>query len=471
MAESVFGFLKSVQTSGSGVTDAIRRYNLFLEQGANEQGVISDPNVYMEGRKILEPYADDVRVQVKVADSINDENKLKDRISDVNLVRSAFEEDVSNALHNYSKAYYQSPSDLVFSTSYVYNLAVDELADEIETRRVNAEPIGELQTLLNKYEGKARDATRLTNLVLSDQVKSAPQAWGWFVQTNPEDGSIVSMRVDAAAASDTSGAFKRTDSTYDGIPVWVNTVLNAEGDKEVARIGINEYEFDDGDKQLKLQGKNWGKSDWKALWPGGTTPSEAKTARGEVNLSNLTFGDALNLPQGSVARDVKGNYYYYSPEGVYKSEDKGSMQKFLAGAGQQVPDVDQIAYQITREQVNSFGSFTNEDGTSRIIDENFLGGVTNATTTPQAGVPTVDQQVRGSATTTPQPVAPQPAPQEQQGFQVPRKEPEISTEQRETVGGKTSAADVISKEQEKVVQNNPLTPFKNFFGGLKFPTT
>lgn len=451
MAKSIYGFAKSAASGGtdsSAVTDAIRTYNIYLAQQANEDGVINNPDAYQEARKILEPYKNDLRAQDKIVDSINNENKLRVDLKETQYSRSVYEEDVENQLSTYAKQYYKSPETLIATTAYTYNVAIDDLQQEIERRRVNGEAYGELVSLQNKYEKKAREITRLSRSVMLDEVDN-PNAYGWFVETNPDDGSIVSMRVSPVNDIDRSGDYFRTDTRYGEIPVWTKPVPNEDGDM-IARVGMNQYELEvdqsTGSKILELKGKGWGNY-LKALIPGGENKM--------LDLSNLEFSGAANLPQGSVTKDVSGNYYYYGSDGVYKANDKNMMEKYLRMEGIPTQDVDSMAYPVTRQEVQNYGPFTEEDGTSRIIDEEFLGGVTSKRPQQGSGLPPVSQEVRGEFSTKSGPDAglgsvgaesagPQP-------FQVPRKEPGLSTREREvTSSGQVSAEDVIADENEEI---------------------
>ncbi len=458
---SIYGFAQ-LSTSGSGATEALRLYNRAVAQSAGESGLIENPDIFREARqKYLEPYADDIRVSTKMAESVNEENRLRDKINDVNLASSVFKESVDGMIRDYAKSYYQNPQNLILTTAYVYNTAVDELADEIENRRASGQSVGELQSLLTNYSRKADSMTRLARQTLAGKPQN-PNAYGWFIRTNPDDGSIIDIALDVVDSIERQSGYKRTNSMYGNVPVWTNTVTDENG-KEVARIGSNKFELekdsDTGAEILKNTAKQWGRY-FKSLLPGGEKPSEAKEAVRTLNLGAIQFGDVLNLPQGSIAKDASGRYYYYGSDGVYKANKKEDLEKFLNFSGVPASDVDARAYPISRNEVQSFGSFTNEDGTSRIIDDKLLGGISAKATNQVNLLPPVEQRAREAFSAAPNP-GNAPAPENQPApFQVPRKSPGVKEPAQV---GKQSTNDFLKESGKQFAEAfNPLIqPFRD----------
>lgn len=465
MAKSIYGFAQLSSSPGSAITEALRLYNRAVAQGAGTSGVIDNPDVFRQAReKYLEPLSDDIRISTKMAQSVNDEAQLRDKANDVNLASSVFKETVEDTLRSYAKAYYNSPSSLVQTTALVYNTAVDELDDEIQKRKGAGQGVGDLQSLLNTYATKADSATRLARQVLATGKPQNPNAYGWFVRTNPDDGTIVSIETDGVDSVDKQGKFIRTNSFYGGIPVWTNTFIDADG-KEVARIGSNKYNLekdkDTGAQVLKINAKQWGRY-LKSLLPGGETPTQAKEASRTINLGAIQFGDVLNLPKGSIAKDASDNYYYFSDKGVFKAQNKDKMVQFLNVNGVPTNDLDKKAFPVSRNEVKAFGAFTNEDGTSRIIDDKMLGGLTTQKTQTQNLLPAMNQPVKGAFSTAPAPT-PTSTPEAIPTFQVPRKTPGVK-EPTESSGGNYSTPDIIQKGKEMGSVFSPIIePFKALF--------
>lgn len=452
MAKSIYGFAEAVQGGGSGVTEAIRLYNRAISQAANEQGVIDNPDIYRQARDAyLAPFADDVRVSTKISDSTNDENQLRDKINDVGLVSSVFKENVNEVLRDYSKTYFNNPQNLVLTTSYVYNTAVEELATEIENRKVAGQSVGELQTLLNDYSRKADQMARLSRQSLTGSVQN-PNAYGWFIKTNPDDGSIVDITLDAVDSTQRQTGYSQTDSVYGQIPVWTNTITkpNGGGVEEVARIGANEFTFDSEKGVLVRAKKNQFGRRLASFLPGGETPGEAaaaiKSDRTNLDLSSVNFGDVLKLPTGSIMKDAAGTYYYQGQDGVYKATSKDNLQRYLNVSGITVPDVDAQAFPISRNEAAGFGAFTNEDGTSRIIDDSMFN---DSLSTPQqqSFLPSLDSKVTGRFSTTPTPLSTAVTPDAPVGGgQQPRKPYSVKAP---TQIGLADTRDVIASEGRK----------------------
>lgn len=465
MAKSIYGFAQSAVSSGQAITNALRLYQRAVAQGAGSAGSIDNPDIYRQARdNYLAPYADNVQVSTKIAESINDENRLRDKMNDANLASATFKESVNDTLKKYAQAYYQNPSNLVSISAFVYNTAVEELGSEIDNRKASGQSVGELTALMSDYSSKANKMTRLARQVMASGTPQNPNAYGWFIKTNPDDGSIISLELDGVDSTDKQSGFTRTKQYYGNIPVWTNTMVDEKGNT-VARIGQNKYELkdnEDGGKILENIGKQYG-GFFKGILPGGKTPSEVKEVNRTINLGGIEFGDILKLPANSVARDASGNYYYYGEDGVYKATSKANIQKFLSNSGMSVSDVDAISYPISRDEVKSFGSFTNEDGTSRIIDDKFLGGITSGGALNQPSLPTMNQDVKGTISASPLPATLAPQEGDVATFQVPRKKPGIKTTSQV---GEADANDMIKEQGEKFgsLLSPIFAPFKNLLG-------
>lgn len=455
MAKSIYGFAQSA-ASGSGVTEALRLYQRAVAQGADKNGMVSNPDVYRLAReKFLSPFADDVRASTKMAESTNDENRLRDKQNDVTLAASTFRQQVNDVLGQYAKTYYKSPENLIQTTSYVYNTAVDSLDKEIQDRKVAGQAVGDLQNLMNEFSRKADILTRLSRQTLAGGAPQNPNAYGWFIKTNPEDGTIVSLALDGVDSADkASGGYTRTNMSYGKVPVWTNSVVDDSG-QVTARIGSNKFKLEKNTDTnypiLKATDKQWGRY-VKSLVPGGETPAQATEASKTLNLGAIQFGDVLSLPKNSVAKDAGGNYYFYGNDGVYKAQSKDVLQKYLNFTGVKMQgDLDASAYPISSSEAKAFGSFTNSDGSSRIIDEKTLGGLHGGVNSgSQNLLPPVNQSVQGSFKAAPAPMNLQPVPDFPTTASttklVPRKDPAVK---KTSQVGSPNVADTIDTQGKK----------------------
>jgi len=443
MVKSIYGFAKSAQSSGSIATEAIRLYNRAVLQSAGEAGVVDNPDIYKSARETyLEPYADDIRVSTKIAESVNDQNKLSDKINDVSLAVSVFKSDFSDIMKENTKAYYKNPSNLVLNTAYLYNTAIEELDDEIESRKARGESVGDLQSLMNTYSVRADNLTKLARQFVAGGKPQNPNAYGWFVKTNPDDGSIVDMTLEVVDSTDSKSGYLRTNSNYGNIPVWSNTVVDSSG-KEIARIGANKYEKTkdkDGNITLKSVGRQWGRY-VKSFIPGGESPTQVASEEKNLNLNGIQFSNVLNLPKGSVAKDAADNYYYFGNDGIYKANNKENLQQYLNFSGVENIDVDAMAFPVSKNEVKNFGSFTNEDGSSRIIDESLLSGISQKKQLSASALPSLDQSVKGTFSSVPAPAT----KVETSSFIVPRKSAGVKTESQV---GRESSQDIINNQGE-----------------------
>lgn len=452
-AQSIYGFAQAVSGGGSGVTAALRLYQRAISQGADENGVISNPDVYRQARdQYLAPFADDVRVSTKISDSQNDENQLRAKQDDVSMAASVFKQDVSDMMREYTKTYFNKPDSLVANSAFVYNQAVDVLSNEIVSRRESGKSVGDLQNLLNDYSDKADSLSKLTREIMAGGVRN-PSAYGVFIKTNPDDGSIMDISVDLMDSTSQRSGYTQTNTKYGQIPVWTNVISTPDKGK-IARIGDQTFAINN-DTQILEKTKSTGLFGALASYfPGGVTPQEAwgKYNEGnssDLNLNNIKFGSAVNLPEGSIMKDAGGTYYYQGKDGVFKASSKDALQKYINPPGGEARNIDEgSVFPVSRSEVKGFGAFTNADGTARIIDDTTMGGSSVSDTSGQQGMlPPMNQPVTGGfSANTPAPRTMSMDTPFSGGGQTPRKAFSVKTDRQI---GIANTKDIVASEGKK----------------------
>ena len=426
MAKTLFGFTKPVYTKDNTVVTIKRLADNYVKTNTDESGVVSDPNVYQEAINLLLPYSDDLTVANKVADLKNSIEKLNSRVEkaekDLTLFQSEYERGkIDTVQENYS-----DPMNLFESLALYYGGSLDIYDEKIIGGSLEELPAGVdiPQSVLNfrgELDRKSRELVNLSNSYFFEDPEAElsgpaePDAYGVFIQTNPQTGAIVGIDVDVVdSIVGVPKGFKKTDSRYGRLPIYLNTF--SSGKDQRGRIGDADYEWDDEDDVLKIK---------KGLLGGFTTGLERlfgaigeETTKGikqeqqEVPLGNIPF-DYFQIPPESVVKDTRGNYYWYgSDNNLWKAKDANTLKQYLTEIHKDSTQVDNQAF-IGHPNFISSKFVAKEDGTQRTIDDNFLGTFKSqrqvSTTTPSGAEAGEGVKISGAgATTTPAVVKPSP---------------------------------------------------------------
>lgn len=386
MAKTLFGFTKPVYTKGNRIVEIKRMADNYVKTNTDESGVVSDPNVYQEAISLLLPYSDDLTVANKIADLKNSIEKLNSKIEKAEKDLTIFESEYQRGLIDTIQENYSDPMDLFESLALYYSGALDKYDEKIIGGSLEELPPGVdiPQSVLSFREDlnrKSREIVNLSNSYFFEDPEAElpgpaqPDAYGVFVQTNPQTGAIVNIDVGVVdSVSETRKGFAMTDSRYGRLPIYLNTFSSGKDRK--GRIGEAGYEWDSDDNVLKiergaLEGVIGGvERIFGAL--GEETMKGIQQEQQEVPLGSVPF-DYFQIPEESVVRDAKNNYYWYGADGnLWKAKDANTLKQYLSEIHKDSSQVDNQAF-IGHPDFISSKFMTQEDGTQRTIDEETLG--------------------------------------------------------------------------------------------------
>lgn len=395
-------FLKNVASAYRGLAaptgSIVGRINTLVDdylakaQATSEFGAIDDPNVYQSLIDLLQPYAGNAKIQAKIDNLLADKKQLETKMQNVVENKSFIDNNLNDALLQIAKNYYNNPQALIMKTAELYNAAKDQLDNEIIPRAIRKVGVGnalpaDILNYQKQINDKATDMLRLYNSYVTGTGPQNPDAYGVFIQTNPDNGLPVSVQVKPVSSLDPelNGYIKTNNVRYGTIPVYLNTE-NIDG-KEVGRLIVSsdkngnpvsqDYTYNKDSKMLEgsrpneksIFGINWFES------------AATKLTEQALDWSNLKqFGaDYVGIPANSVMRDSQNNYYYMDNSGkTSKALSKESMGAYLQQIGKNKEDVNNRAYLINADFLKLHPwQETGTDGktVTRMINSNWSGGI------------------------------------------------------------------------------------------------
>jgi hypothetical protein len=292
-----------------------------------------------------------------------------------------------------------NPQALIMKTAELYSSVYDYLQNEaIPTATKKAGIKGnvpnDLITYAKQVQDKSNDMLRLANGYVSGTGPQNPDSYGVYIQTNPDNGLPISIKIQPVSSLDTSmSGYKITNNvTYGGLPVYLNTVQGqngeeygaiASGDGNTVNKFILNPKTGGGSGMLEGQAPE-GKSGFLGI--GGGTGflgwGGAATGAKELDWSGIkNFGaDYVGIPANSVLRDTQNNYYYIDNQGNNsKATNKYAMETFLQKNGQ--ADKIKSAYLVNSDFLNAHPwQVANPDGTTKnnVISDGYSGGLVDS---------------------------------------------------------------------------------------------
>jgi len=391
MAKKMFGFTKYRPTN-TIMSETKKMADNYIKTNTDEYGEVSNPNIYLEAINLLAPYSDDVGVAGKIADYQNKVLKLETKIEKANNDLTLFNYDLQKTVLEATKDNKDNPSQLIFRLTSIYQLALEDFGGLFDKALENLPKGYDVpDALLNYKEDLDNRFKTLADLSYSymqtDPTTNLagpvnPDAYGVFIKTNPQNGSIVNLDIQRAdSLSGVPTGYTKTDSRYGRLPIYLNT-YDAKG-VEQGNLGGITFDYDENDKILKQSGEGIlagigtfvGES-LEALL-GEETRAGLKQERQEFPLSAVPF-DFYNLPPESVLKDGKGDYYFYDKSfTLWKAKDADTLKRYLEEIGRNPSDVDDRFFLAHPDFISKNSGF-DESGKPRVIDESFFSGVGGA---------------------------------------------------------------------------------------------
>ncbi len=350
-----FGIKKYVP-SGSATSNAIKMADNYIKTNTDETGKVVDPSVYDSAiESFLSPYSDDLKVQSKILTIKNQQkvliSKLEDREKNVNLFRVEAQKRIDQIL----RQKYSDSFDVVAKLAEINMALLSTFKEQIYDEAVADKTL--TQTIQNEYDSINNQTTLLTEIVNARTFGSPynPDAYGWFIKTNPNDGSIVNMEF--REATDIKEAdFRKTDVNYGTIPIYLYS-YGPTGKKQ-GNLGGLTFTEDEQDKILRSKGAlerldEFSARMWAAILPGTTSKEKGKTQR-EFPMSNVSF-NSYAVPKETVVKDGLGNYYWFDNQGkLNKAYNTEELKTFLSSIGKNPQDVDNHFYMALPDFVDEF---------------------------------------------------------------------------------------------------------------------
>ena len=365
-----FGIKKYIP-SGSATSNAIKMADNYIKTNTNtdETGKVVDPTVYDSAiQSFLSPYADDLRVQSKILTLKNQQKalttKLEDREKNVNLFKMEYQKRIDQVL----RQKYTDSFDVVTKLAETNMALLSTFKEQIYDEAVGNKTL--TQTIQNEYDSLNNQTTLLTEVVNARTFGAPynPDAYGWFIKTNPNDGAIVNMEF--KEATDIKEAdFRKTDSTYGTVPIFLYS-YGATGKKQGNLGGVVFDESDDG--ILKSRGfleKAGGFTSrlFAGIIPGGETWKGKGEKQREFPMANVPY-NSLSIPKESVVKDGLGNYFWFDNQGkLNKSNSADELKGFLASVGKNSQDVDNHFYLALPEFIDQFWK-SDETGKKSVLE-------------------------------------------------------------------------------------------------------
>lgn len=348
-------------------TLASRRYDAFIAktQAESELGRIVDPQVYIDAADLyLKPYSNDPQVQKKYFNAITDAKQLVAEADDLDYVKRTFEGSLDEQLLDVSSRAIQSDATadaLAGGYAYYYDQAAIKLENEIDIRKRNLQKYDTLEALRSGYQEKADGYAELFNS-LRGATEIDKRNYGLFVQTNPDTGKIISVKLEKVdSLNKPMSGFVETSDDY-GVPVYLNTGSNGTrarlGDRTYDVVRVKDKETGTGRLMALSDESQPGAGTRGINWFGKKTPQELlkdveedSITRQELGSLGAAFDPTGSLPANSSVRDTNGNYYLYNQEGKLMPAQSGTLAQMF---GVSEEDVKQKSFILTKNQLGNY---------------------------------------------------------------------------------------------------------------------
>lgn len=307
--------------SGSGHTAAGRLADVYLKTHTNEAGEVDDPAVIDHAIEILAPYADNLVTAKKIADLQNKKKALGTKAFEQDNALSDFKRNVSEALYVRGDTL-RSPSEMAYSTAQALDnvlIGLDNAIDFLEQRNKSTDKLEDYRRELSAMADAQR---QLVNGMATGTLPPSLDGYGYFVKTNPIDGSLVGavlLPINQMPAEFKDGT-KRINHTVtvgnSQLPVYLPAVKNADGEWE-AKLYENTWSGT-GDILDSVNTPDFEDD------TGFDLADTVKFPIKKTTLANGSFGRVL---QGVQDGQSVYSYYYKGFDGKMRQLDETSLQQ------------------------------------------------------------------------------------------------------------------------------------------------
>lgn len=341
---------------GSAIARAKKVADLYIRNNTDSAGNVTDPAVYQYVmNNILAPYADDLSVQQKIASYGNKVKELNSKAFDQDNTLGIFKQNTQNALYATGNVIRDPAKMAMMSTA-----ALDNNVNAIDLAIAHAKETGKAYDKLEEYRKTVADmANGQRDLLNNLQSGANPQTldgYGYFVKTNPIDGSLIGAALLPlnSAPEEVKQGMKRIDNSVglngSKIPVYLPATKDA-----------------DGTFNAKLYGNTWTGAESDPTLTGDNTPDfsnkdafdlqdQTKFPIKKNTLLPGSFGQALSGVKDNINQYT---YYYRGQDGKVRQLDQAGLDAFkkdpmFASKLSYIPSV-------SPDEIKSFGSIDRLD--------------------------------------------------------------------------------------------------------------
>ena len=320
-------FVSVPKETGSGVSRAKKIADLYIKSNTDASGKVTDPAVYEHViNTILAPYQDDVGVQQKIAAYNNNVKSLKADVFEQDITLGAFKEHVNDALFARGDVM-RDPSQMAYLSATALDNIVNGLDAAIDYGSQQNKSTDQLKSYRKQVAEMANGQRDLVNNLQSGTLSKDLDGYGYFVKTNPIDGSLVGaalMPLNSAPAELKSGMKRVSSSVGLGqskLPVYL-PVTQGEDGTYTARLYGNTWTGTGSDNTLSAQttpnfkeGASFDISD-KALFP--------------IKQNDLSAGNFGKVVAGVENGQTKFSYFYRGADNKVRSVDQATLDSMKA---------------------------------------------------------------------------------------------------------------------------------------------
>lgn len=431
MGRKFFGETTFIRSSGGGsssksVTNSLRLSDINVKTSTDESGKVNDPSVYEREIERLQnlPNADDARIQLKIAEYQNQRKALMEDNVEQEVTLGNFKRELENDLFDKNVAV-RDPKALahvILTNLEAHTAGVMAEVERLDSRNKKYDQIQKHLDEVTKLTSAQRD---LVNAMDNDQLSPNMDGYGYFVRTNPLDGTIVGASVlpVAYAPKEVTEGMKRIEhqsvvGSVSGIPrslpVYLPTVTNSDG-VSMAMLGAETWS---GTGNLPLSHESGAGFDDAGF----NIQDEARFQTKRLSLSPGQFGKKFSHMQDGIP---KYSYYF-----------KGADQKAYALSEEELPAVK--ADPMMSKQLSGYVPYMGED------DVRGLGKVEKF---KPVGL---EQRIDSGIAYGPPIPAAQPLSQSVQSSAYPqvKNTPNVPEKSKESSGGRSFAGDIIEKGKQ-----------------------
>lgn len=239
MAFSQKGLTRIKSNVGTRATTAS---DIYIKSNTGANGSVTDPTVYQNAISMLQPYAGEPAVQLKMAEYANSAKALTAAATDQATTLAQFRQSLDGALFAKGDAN-RDPYTLARNTADLLNTALTSLDQNITTLKGQNKSTDTLVTYRQYLAQAAQQETDLVNGLANGTVNPEQDGYGYYVKTNPADGSLQGVALlpaDVSNLTDTTKNMKRLATTANigtgtataTVPVYMTSTTDSNGQSQ-----------------------------------------------------------------------------------------------------------------------------------------------------------------------------------------------------------------------------------------------